>query len=531
MSHLIQIVVVLLSVIAGVGIVANRLKISPPILLVFVGVILALIPGLPTVQLAPELVLLLVLPPMVYISSVQMSWRDFRFNLRPISLLAVGCVAFTTLAAAIAAHWLLGMPWAVGFVLGAIVSPPDAIAPLALARRMQIPRRILVVLEGEGLANDATALILYRFAVAAVVAGSFSIEKAAGTFAAIVVGELLWGLAIGWLLLRIRRWVNDPQIEILLSILTPFFAYWPPYYLGGSGVLATVVCGLFVSWNGRTLISAATRLQGIFFWDVLVYLIEGILFLLTGLQARALIASTSTYAVSLLLASAAVVCVAVIVARFIWVFPATYLPRKLSSALARADPAPPWQWTFLLAFTGVRGIDSLAAALAIPFAIHTGAPFPDRQLIILLTFAVILFTLILQGLMLPYVVQALGLAHAGRHERRVEMAQEARARRGAIRSGLRRLEELATEHTIPEQMIKSLRRQYRARLRHFHRPREVERSPSKRVDDIELLLIESERDLINRLYRDGKLSDEARRHIELELDLLTATLSNHRHAD
>ncbi|HEV7910402.1 MAG TPA: cation:proton antiporter, partial [Methylocella sp.] len=259
----IQILVLLLAVVAAVAVVAARLKIPPAILLVLAGVILALIPGLPTVELAPELVLLLVLPPVIYSSAVAMSWREFRFNLRPISLLAVGCVVFTTVAVAAATHWLLGLAWPVGFVLGAIVSPPDAVAPLSIARRMELPRRILVILEGEGLANDATALILYRFAVAAVSAGAFSFTHAVGMFAAIVAGEILWGIGVGWLMLRLRRWVHDPRIEITLSILTPFLAYWPPEHLGGSGVLATVTAGLYISWNGLRLISAATRLQGI----------------------------------------------------------------------------------------------------------------------------------------------------------------------------------------------------------------------------------------------------------------------------
>jgi monovalent cation/hydrogen antiporter len=216
----IQILVLLLAVIAVVSVVAARLKIPSAILLVLTGVVLALVPNLPTVELAPELVLLLVLPPVIYSSAVAMSWREFRFNLRPISLLAVGCVAFTTVAIAAATHWLLGFGWPVGLVLGAIVSPPDSMAPLSIARRMQIPRRILLILEGEGLANDATALILYRFAVAAVSVGVFSLGQAAGMFAAIVVGEILWGIGVGWLMLRLRRWVNDPRIEITLSILT-----------------------------------------------------------------------------------------------------------------------------------------------------------------------------------------------------------------------------------------------------------------------------------------------------------------------
>src|SRR6266540_2220788 len=286
----VQILVLLLAVVAAVAVLAVRLKIPPAILLVITGVALALVPGLPAIELEPELVLLLVLPPVIYASAVAMSWREFRFNLRPITLLAVGCVVFTTVATAAAAHWLLGLAWPVGFVLGAIVSPPDAVAPLSIARRLQLPRRILVVLEGEGLANDATALVLYRFAVTAVSVGAFSFGEAVGMFAAVVAGEILWGIGVGWLMLRLRRWVGEPRIELTLALITPFLAYWPPQHLGGSGVLATVTAGLYISWNGLRLISAATRLQGIFFWDFLIYLIEGIVFLITGLQARTLMA-------------------------------------------------------------------------------------------------------------------------------------------------------------------------------------------------------------------------------------------------
>jgi NhaP-type Na+/H+ or K+/H+ antiporter len=234
MLSTVQILVLLLVVVAAVAVASARLKIPAAILLVSTGVVLALVPGLPTVELAPEFVLLLVLPPLIYDSAVAMSWSEFRFNLRPIALLAVGCVTFTTVAVAAATHYLLGFPWAVGFVLGAIVSPPDAVAPIAIARRLQVPRRLIVVLEGEGLANDATALILYRFAVAAVSAGVFSFGQAVGTFAAIVAGEIFWGIGVGWLMLRLRRWVRDPHVEITLSILTPFLAYWPPEYVAGT---------------------------------------------------------------------------------------------------------------------------------------------------------------------------------------------------------------------------------------------------------------------------------------------------------
>ena len=505
----IQTLILLLIVIASVAVAETRLRIPSAILLMLTGVILALIPGLPTVELAPELVLLLVLPPIIYSSAVAMSWREFRFNLRPISLLALGCVAFTTVATAAAAHWVLGLPWSVGFVLGAIVSPPDAVAPLSVARRMQLPRRILVVLEGEGLANDATALVLYRFAVAAVSAGMFSLGEAATVFAAI----------------------RDPRIEITLSIITPFLAYWPPEHLGGSGVLATVTAGLYISWNGLHLISAATRLQGIFFWDFLIYLVEGMVFLTTGLQARTLIARIGQYPSSELAISAAVISAVVIVARFIWVFPAVYLPRWLSRRIRRRDPAPPWQHAFVLSFTGVRGIVSLAAALAIPFATATGAPFPGRELILFLTFSVILVTLVGQGLMLPSVIRALGLAHAGRREHEADKAEECEARRQAAIAALSRLDELTAAGTFSEEILQPIRTRQRHRLDHIEHGNDLDdrnRNFRDLNDEIEFLLIGTERRHINEQYRRGALTDVSRRRIERELDLREAELLNQR---
>ena len=530
----IQTFVLLLLAIAAVGVVAKRSHIPPAILLVLTGVLLALVPGLPAVRLAPELVLLLVLPPLIYSSAVAMSWREFRFSLRPISLLAIGCVVFTTLAAAAATHWLLGFSWPMGFVLGAIVSPPDAVAPLSIARRLELPKRILVILEGEGLANDATALILYRFAVVAVSAGAFSFGKAAGEFVVILAVELLWGIAVGWSMLRLRRWVADPQIEIVLSILTPYAAYWPPEHLGGSGVLATVAAGLYVSWNGLSMISAPTRLQGIFFWDVLVYMIEGIVFLVTGLQARTLIPGLGGYSLSALASSAAVVCAVVILARFIWVFPATYLPRRLIPAIARRDPAPPWQWPFMLGFTGVRGIVSLAAALAIPFTIDNGRPFPDRDLILFLTFSVILVTLVGQGLTLPLVIRLLGLANAGERERRTGRTEELLARRHAIQAASERLEHSAVVQAVPEDVVQRLRAKLQDRLRHFERGAEPEQNRERTPapgDEIELQLIATERECINELYRQGSLKDDGRRRLERELDLREATFASHQHEE
>jgi monovalent cation/hydrogen antiporter len=525
----IQILVLLLIAISAVAIVAARVNIPASILLVITGVALAVLPGLPAVRIAPDVVLLLVLPPVIYSSAVAMSWREFRFNLRPITLLAVGCVVFTTVGVAAASHWLLGLSWQVGFVLGAIISPPDAVAPLSIARRMCLPRRIPAILEGEGIANDATALILYRFAVAAAAGGIFSFGHAVSAFVAIVIGEVLWGIAIGWLMLRLRRWVREPRIEILLSVLTPFLAYWPPQHLGGSGVLATVTTGLYISWNGLRLISAPTRLQGIFFWDFLIYMVNGMVFLLTGLQARTLSAGIKSYPARQLVVSAVVVSAVVIATRFIWMFPATYLPRWLIPSVARKDPSPPWQYPFVLAFTGVRGIVSLAAALAIPLETDAGTPFPQRDLVLLLTFVIVLVTLVGQGLTLPWVIQKIGLANAGRRERIEGRAAEFAARRHAIDFVIDRLDRLAAEHQIPEQISARLRVHRREQLNQIEMRSVDDAEHKQRVnlfDDIEIQLIAAERGFINDLYTRGELKDEARRRIERGLDLREAEIAN-----
>jgi Na+/H+ antiporter len=519
MAAIIQTILLLLGVLVVVAIVARRLNIAPSILLVIAGVGLALVPGLPHVELAPELVLLGILPPLIYSAGVAMSWREFKFNLRPITLLAFGAVVFTTCAVAAAAHWLLGMPLAVAFVLGAIVAPPDVVAPLTIARRLGLPRRLIVVLEGEGLANDATALILYRFAVAAVSTGMFSLGRAAGTFALIVVGEIVFGIFIGWLSLRLRRWAQDPRVEITLSLMTPYVAFWVPEHLGGSGVLATVATGLFVSWNGPLLIPAATRLQGIFFWDLFVYFLEGFVFLITGLQARGLIERIEFFSPRDLVVAVLLTTAVVVAARFIWMFPAVYLPRRLSRSLAQRDPAPPWQWPFLLAFVGVRGVVSLAAALAIPLTIANGAPFPYRDLIIFVTFGVIIITLVGQGLVLPTVVHWLGLTRDSEVERARERAAELAARADALNMAQNRLDRLATDRKIAPEVLAALR------ARHDHRAGQLPSNPVDGHEAIELAakirieLIDAEREFIYQLLRDGRITDETRRRIERELDL------------
>jgi CPA1 family monovalent cation:H+ antiporter len=526
MTALFQTILFMMAVLAGVAVVAKRFNIAPSILLVVAGLGMAFVPGLPNVTLAPEVVLLLILPPLIYSAGVAMSWREFKFNLRPIALLAFGCVVFTTCAVAAAVHYLLHFDWAAGFLLGAIIAPPDVVAPLAIARRLGLPRRLVVVLEGEGLANDATALILYRFAVVAVTAGTFSAEKAAGTFGLIVVGEILYGIGVGWLSLRLRKWAREPRVEITLSLMTPYLAYWIPAHLGGSGVLATVACGLYVSWNGPLLIPPLTRLQGIFFWDLILYLIEGFVFLLTGLQARTLIEQTHGFSLRELAIATVVTTAIVIVARFVWVFPATYIPRWVSPSLRKRDPAPPWQQPFLLSYTGVRGVVSLAAALALPYFVDAGGPFPHRELILFVVFGVIIITLVGQGLMLPIVVRALGLSRIGGEEHTDELRRELEARQAALKEVTQRLEKAIADKELPETVVAHLRTRNQIRLQVLPRNLTEDLPLIRQTAAVKHELITAEREFIYQLLRDGKITDEARRRIEYELDLEEASVAN-----
>jgi CPA1 family monovalent cation:H+ antiporter len=522
-----QIFLILLAVLAGTALLARRINVAPAILLLLAGIALAFVPGMPMVELPPQLVLLVFLPPLIYSASVAMSWREFKANLRPIILLSVGCVIFTACAVATATHYLVGLPWGIGFLLGAIVAPPDVVAPLAIARRLGMPRRILVVLEGEGLANDATALILYRFAVAAISTGMFSLPKANGTFATIVVGEILFGLAVGWLSLRARHRARDPQVEITLSLITPYLAYWVPEHLGGSGVIATVACGLYISWNGPLLISSATRLQGIFFWDLVIYLVEGLLFLLTGFQMRLLFEKSKAFPLQDILLTTALVAVIVIVARFAWVYPATYLPRLLSKHIRERDPAPSWQTTFVVAFTGVRGAVSLAAALALPLALPGGEGFPHRDMILFVAFGVIFITLVGLGSGLAAVVRWLGVTRDGHKEHVAEHEAEIAARREALDAALKSLDAITDDRELSDEVVKLLR------ARHEVRSNQLPDALDPDAHDVSAAgtaltreLIATERKFIHILLRDGKITDETRRRIERDLDLEEASLSN-----
>lgn len=497
---------------------SGRLGVPPSIMLVLAGAAISLAPGLRPVAIEPDFVLLLLLPPLLYSAGVGMSWRGFRSNLRPILLLAIGCVLFTASAVAAVCRFLFGMDWAIGFVLGAVVAPPDAVAPMAIARRLKLPRRLLTILEGEGLVNDATALILFAFAIEAVARGGVSVPQAMASFGAIVLGELLWGLLVAAAMLHVRRWARSPQSEIVLALLTPYLAFWLPHTLGGSGVLAAVAAGLFVSWNGPRLIAPATRLQGYFVWGLVTHGIEGLLFLLIGLQARELAGGLAASGWQRLAEAAIAVTVVVVLVRFIWVFPATYIPR-LWPALRRREPLPNWRMPFLVGFTGIRGVVSLAAALSIPQRVGDG-PFPERGLILFVTFVVIMATLIGQGALLPPISRALRLADDGESEAADAKADEVAARLKGIDAVLAELDRLeaAGEDTAA---IRALRRRHGDRRKEYAGTADeaIEGSPVAEDARLQAKLIETERAAIATAYRNNEITDDARRRIEREFDL------------
>jgi monovalent cation/hydrogen antiporter len=533
----IEIILGLLLAVAALATLATRLKIPYPILLVLGGSALGFVPGLPPVMLDPELVFLLFLPPLLYVSAIFTSWRDFRANIRAISLLAVGLVLMTTFVVGAVVHTVTGIPWAAAFVLGAIVSPTDAIAATAVAQRLGVPRRIVTILEGESLVNDATGIVAYRVAVAAVVTGAFSIWEAGLQFVVGAAGGIAAGFAVGWLVIWARRHLSeDPSVQNIVSLLTPFVAYlaaeelphslWEMFHerygvpgeLHFSGVLAVVTTGLYLGRKGPYIISSGTRLQGYATWELITFLLNGLIFILIGLQLRSVVEGLDDLTAGRIIFYAVLASLTVILVRIIWVFPATYVPRWAIRRIRERDPPPPWRSVSVVAWTGMRGVISLAAALALPLQTAAGTPFPDRDLIIFLTFCVILATLVVQGLSLPVLIRALGLEddHIGDKE-------ETHGRIQVAEAALERLDELADEDWVREDTTERIRGLYTYRRTRFASrfvgdPDGVEER-SAAYQRLMVELLGAQRLRLVRLRDEGRIGDEVMHRIERDLDL------------
>lgn len=517
--HGIETVLALLVVVTALVTLARRFSLPYPIVLVLGGLLLGFVPGLPVVRLDPEIVFLLFLPPILYSAAVFTSFRQFRANLRPISLLAVGLVLATTVAIAVVAHAAIaGLTWAAAFTLGAIVSPPDAVAATATTRKLGVPQRIVTILEGESLVNDASAIIAYRMAVAAAMTGLFSLSGAALRFIVVGVGGVAVGLVVGWLAARARRGVNDAPVQITLSLLTPFAAYIPAEALGLSGVLAVVTTGLYIGATNLRL-SPGTRLQSLAVWEVVVFLLNGFIFILIGLQLPAIMRGLSGYPLLRLVGYAALISLTAIVVRFLWVFPAGYLPRFLSPSLRARDPYPSWRNVTVVAWIGMRGVVSLAAAFALPFTLSGGDPFPQRELILFLTFGVIVATLVLQGLSLPWLLRRLGVV-----DPKAQSREERKARLAAAQAAMARLDQLAAENSNHAEHLDRLRWRYDRRNRRLALDTNAPESEqceltSGAYERLRRDLLNSEREVIRKLRDEGAISDEVMLRIDRELDL------------
>ena len=362
-TNLIQIVFVLLVAMVALTILANRMGVPEPLVLVPAGIILGFIPWFPQFKLKPDLVLLVFLPPLVYIGGAMTSWQTFQKNLGPIFHLSVGLVFFTMTLVAVVAHLIIpGLGWPAAFVLGAIVAPTDTVAAANIAHRSSMPQRIVSLLEGEGLMNDATALTAFKFASVAVVLGSFSLENASLTFLGIVLGEVGYGLFLGWILSKIRQRFNDPSLGITMALLTPYLAYLPPERLGGSGVLATAVVGLYIGSLRSKIFTSKMRLTAVPVFQTLVFILNNFLFLVTGLQLKTVLEGTRGLPGLYLLYYGALISFIVIIARIIWVFSFATIPRASSVKIRKRDPMPPLRHLFIFSWNGMRGSVSLAAA-------------------------------------------------------------------------------------------------------------------------------------------------------------------------
>lgn len=512
--------------VALLSVLARRLHASTPVVMLVAGVALALLPGVPAITLDPDLTLLALLPPLLYFSGVGMSWRGFRSNLRPILSLAIGCVLFTASAVAAVAHYALGLSWATGFVLGAIVSPPDSVAPASLRRRFKLPRRLLTILEGESLANDATALVAFSLAVRAVETNQFSALDALVRFAVILAGEIAFGAALGWFVLKLRNAVNDTRAEILIALATPYLAFWPPHELGGSGVIACLAVGLYVSWHGRNYIRPATRLQGFFIWDLVSWCVEALTFLICGLQTREIVGHLTSEGWPTLLAAGGIVSATVIVVRFLWVFPVTYLPRWLWPPLRRREPFPSWRPPFLIGFAGLRGAVSLAAALSIPL-VAQGQPFPHRDLILFATICVIVATLVGQGAALGPLTKWLDLGRVAARETAANARAETWARANAMEAVLARLDALERAPGSRPSAVAALKKLHGERQARFLA--DLAPEPAAEGADLAALgldLIGVERAAIDRSYAQNLITDETRRRLERAFDLEEARVRN-----
>lgn len=507
--------ILLLLVMTLLAVLAKKWDQPQPLVFVVGGIILAFVPGTESIRLHPDYVFFLFLPPLLYASAWMTSWRDFCANLRPISLLAVGLVVITTVSVGFVAHWLIpGLPLAAGMALGAIVSPPDAVAATSILHRLHVPRRLVTVLEGESLVNDASGLVLYRMAVAAALGGVFSTGTAVASFLLVAVGGVVIGLIVGWIFLQMHRRVDDPVIEFCWTLVTPYSAYTAAEAVHCSGVLAVVTAGLFLTRLESKLFSAQTRMSAVMTWDTLVFVLNAVVFLLIGIEVPGAVESVGSERLPGVVLDALIISVVVIVVRFIWVFPASHLPRWFSRKLRERDPIPSWRILTVLSWAGMRGVVSLAAALALP------DKFPYRDEILVITTVVILVTLLFSGSTLAPLIRVLGV-------KREELtgSEERRARACILHAALRRIDALAPVEGLSHEGAHALRNRFNSQLQSLEDPLadllgwSPQHATAIAQRRIAREAVAAQRAELIALRERGEITDELAHTIERELDL------------
>ncbi len=517
---LLELVLMLLLCAVALGWVARHFKFPYPIALVVGGAALGFIPKLPQFPFDPQLILILVLPPILYQAALLTSWTDFKANIRPIGLLAIGLVVVTTLAVGAALKLAVpGVPWAAAFVLGAIVSPPDAVAATAILSRLNIPRRIVTVLEGESLVNDASGLVLYKFAIAAVLTGTFSLAGASLQFASVSAGGLVTGVLLAFVFIAIHRRLNDPFIEVLTTLTIPYVTYIAAESVHVSGVLAVVAAGLVRGRYAPEIVSAEMRIIARSVWNILTFILNSLIFMLIGIQMSDAMEKLTKYSITELAGWGIFISVVAIAVRFAWVYPASHLPRMLSRRLREQESPPPNPELFIISWCGMRGIVSLAAAFALPLTLPSGEPFPYRDLIVFLTFFVIAVTLVGQGLTLPSFIRKLKVGSDWSMQRE---QQRVRAAMGA--AAIAAIDGIVKAENAPDEWADQLRAEITGRLS-VAAPEGLELSPKAAlVMRLRQAAIAAERKELIRLWRNNEISDEVMHHIEEILDYQEAHL-------
>jgi monovalent cation/hydrogen antiporter len=509
----------LLVAIAGGGALARWIGVPYPIVLVVGGALFGFIPGTPAVKLNPNIVLVVFLPVLVYSAAFFANLGDIRANLRGITMVSIGLVLATMAAVAVVAHAVIGIPWSAAFALGAVVSPTDPLAAGLIMRRLDVPRRLVSAAEGEGLFNDATALVAYRVAVAAVVAGTFSLGHAAVTLIADAAGGIAIGLAVGWVVAEIRKRLSDPQLSVTISLVSGYAAFIPANAVGASGVLAAVTTGIYMGIRGPSIIPARVRLQGFFAWDLLDFMINSALFVLVGLQLRTIVQSLTSFSAGTLIGWGAAISGVVVITRIVWFFSMPYLVRLLDRRPSQRLRRVPASHRFVIAWSGMRGAVSLAAALALPLTVNSGAPFPSRNLILFLAFAVIFATLVVQGLSLPVLIKRLRITDEGAAE-----TEELRARLGATRAALAQIDALRAEDWTRDDTMERMRGAYEYRKRRLAaRAGKIEddgyEDRSLAYQQAVQIVLGAQRDALVQMRREGTISNETMNRVITELDL------------